>query len=369
MDSMRGLVGSFGFLVALGFQVSGYQNLPLAFALWGIAGIVAAYEFVTWTPIRRRLIRVDRKNPMISLTAAIVIGAIVGGAAFGTIWHLATRNSLPEASSKVPDAVRLAERANLRIDKWSVSLRPGKVPDINFQLINSGRSQAEVIEFFVGYKIASEDQIPTFGRGDSQVALPAIVGPNSAVDVAAPIPESLTEDEFREIMARRKFIFLVGETSYRDIFNWTCTIRFGAQIGIHGDGKLGVTFIGRPGYNFVKWSEPTEKLEAQRKYQAMIAKLTELSSEAQTIEQECWRGEMGCIARFKSWNEKLSTYMHSNGEGHAFVQSDNQSMWTMPLRRNPALHPEIQNVAIWLQAKQWFLGKWIDENKQKLNAL
>lgn len=98
---MRGLAGSLGFIVALGFQVSGYQNLPLAFTLWGIAGIMAVWELVTWTPIRRRLIRANRTDPMISLITAIVIGAAVGGIAFGLIWHFASV-ATPEAELRSP---------------------------------------------------------------------------------------------------------------------------------------------------------------------------------------------------------------------------------------------------------------------------
>lgn len=113
--------------------------------------------------------------------------------------------------------------------------------------------------------------------------------------------------------------------------------------------------------------------EEQLKHKAFIAKMTDLSSKAQIIEQECFRGNMDCIARFKSWNEELSTYMHSHEEGPAFVQSDNQPAWPMELRqilhKTPDLHPEIQNVQIWLQVKQWFIGEWIKEHKKKLDVL
>jgi hypothetical protein len=87
---MRGLAGSgFVFLLALGFQLSGYQSLPFAICLWAIASIVAVWEFATWTPIRERLIRANRNYPMISLLTAITIGAGIGGVALGLIWHFA----------------------------------------------------------------------------------------------------------------------------------------------------------------------------------------------------------------------------------------------------------------------------------------
>jgi len=104
---MRGIASSlFVFLVALGFQVSGYQSVPLAVGLWGIAGVVAAWEFSTWTPIRRRLIRVSRIYPMISLMTAIAIGAGTGGIAFGLIWHFASQEPQNNLEEKLTDIGR-----------------------------------------------------------------------------------------------------------------------------------------------------------------------------------------------------------------------------------------------------------------------
>ncbi len=185
-----------------------------------------------------------------------ILTMFTGGLMFYTakLWGAAQRQAVEMQESLV-----VAERANLSIGKWNnFVIEPGKGPIINFQFINSGRSHAEIIEFLVGYKITTKDNVPPFARGEMKVALPALVPPNNVIDICLPLSEPLTEDQFRKIMARQNFIFLLGEVTYTDIFQWTCVHRFGAQIGYYGGGVVGAEFIAGPGYNSIKWSKPKE---------------------------------------------------------------------------------------------------------------
>lgn len=56
------------FLVALGFQLSGFENLYVALALWAIAGLWMVGAFLTWRPVRERVRRRRTPKPQGVLT-------------------------------------------------------------------------------------------------------------------------------------------------------------------------------------------------------------------------------------------------------------------------------------------------------------
>jgi len=59
------------FLVALGFQLSGFENFYVALALWATAGVWALAAFLTWQPIRKRVsFRRERAQPEVPQAAA-----------------------------------------------------------------------------------------------------------------------------------------------------------------------------------------------------------------------------------------------------------------------------------------------------------
>lgn len=157
--------------------------------------------------------------------------------------------------------IRLAERANLRIDKWTVEqLAARQRPIVTCELINSGRSQAEIMEGSVGYSIGSEEAPPGGAPPEyNKCQFRGIAFAGGAIDITVPLLEPLTDDQFQRIVRGEHFIFLYGTISCKDIFDWTCEITYGAKIGRLGDGKWGVNFITSPGHNYVRWIKPSQE--------------------------------------------------------------------------------------------------------------
>ena len=59
------------FFVALGFQLSGFENFYVALALWGFAGLWALGAFLTWRPISER-VRFRRKQAQLAKPHGVV---------------------------------------------------------------------------------------------------------------------------------------------------------------------------------------------------------------------------------------------------------------------------------------------------------
>lgn len=160
----------------------------------------------------------------------------------------------------VEDSARLSQRAVLWVDKWTVEgVEAGKIPTIQYKLINSGRTHAEIGSIFSGYAISTEDKMPPVPPYHENPTAPGIVGPNASVDVELALATPLTGKEFSDIVAGREFLYLYGRVTFRDEFEWTCDVGYGARYGYFGGGKPSIQFMNQPGYTYVRWQPPKQK--------------------------------------------------------------------------------------------------------------
>lgn len=173
-------------------------------------------------------------------------------------------NAAMKSAEVAEYGLRLAERANLRVDQWTVAgIVAGERPNLAFKFTNSGRSQAEIIEVLGGCGIGNEDKVPDVPPYHNQPVGPGIAYPQASIDMSIGLNDLLTLEEFEKIKTGQSFIFLYGKITCVDIFGWTCEVAYGAQYGNLGEGEFGVTFMKRPGYNYVCWHRPTSKNKRQ----------------------------------------------------------------------------------------------------------
>lgn len=157
--------------------------------------------------------------------------------------------------------LRLTQRPQFGIGGWNVqNLTAGGQPEIYFKLSNSGRSEAELIGCRFGWHIGPKEPVPS---KLSDIKLAGIIYPNAAMDMCVPLRE-ITEAEFQSLWASQSFIFLYGEMTCTDTFDWTCIISMGAKITVR-KGVATAEFVQRPGVNQIRWYEPKKQEATEAK--------------------------------------------------------------------------------------------------------
>lgn len=148
--------------------------------------------------------------------------------------------------------LRLTERPQFNISGWGIAnFTAGKASEIRFLLGNTGRSEAELIKCSIGWRISTGDPGQCFL---SPMEIAGVVYPNTSIDIVVPL-SVITEAEFQSLWAAQSFIFLYGELSCTDTFDWTCVISIGARVTLR-KGVVTADFIKRHGVNQIRWYPP-----------------------------------------------------------------------------------------------------------------
>lgn len=169
-------------------------------------------------------------------------------------------NAAGQSADVARDTLHLAHRAHLHLDTWSIeNFRPNLVPIVQFDVLNRGRTAAELVGFRAAYDDTDPPPpAPEYG-GEPPKPKHGLVRPSDrAVTVITyEFARPISEETFQAVASRTRPVYVWGEVLYKDIFGDEHRTGFGIELRIaHGAMGGWDSFpIDKPGYNYADQSQ------------------------------------------------------------------------------------------------------------------
>lgn len=180
------------------------------------------------------------------VAAFTAIGVTGIGVVFVALTLQATRAAVDEAGRATKAANEAVEvtrntaerqlRAYISVEPH-YEIHPNTVPDYRIKVINRGQTPAyEVLGWSdgaisIGPEDEELDEYPTTRKAN---AINRTLGPGADFYLNASFTKPISNDEIKEMLAGRWWMFVWGEVTYRDAFMQQRYLRFRYRVGGHG---------------------------------------------------------------------------------------------------------------------------------------